>query len=51
LTVTEYDDEIAALAADDADLPAGRLTVSAARIQVSRGGQRGDGLLQHGYVL
>jgi len=28
-----YDDEIAALAADDADLPAGRLTVSAPRIQ------------------
>ncbi len=33
LTVTVYDDEIAALAADDADLPAGRLTVSAPRIQ------------------
>ena len=34
LPVTVYDDEIAALAADDADLPAGRLTVSAPRIQV-----------------
>jgi len=55
LTVTVYDDEIAALAADDADLPAGRqagrLTVSAARIQVFARGQRGDGLLQRGYVL
>ncbi len=48
LTVTVYDDEIAALAADDADLPAGRLTVSAARIQVFACGQRGDGLLQRG---
>lgn len=39
-TVTVYDDEIATLAADDAELPIGRLTVSAARFEVSRGGQR-----------
>jgi len=30
---------------------AGRLTVSAARIQVFARGQRGDGLVQRGYVL
>jgi hypothetical protein len=54
LTVTVYDDEIAALDADDADdadLPAGRLTVPAPRIKVFARGQRGDGLLQRGYGL
>jgi hypothetical protein len=34
LTVAVYDDKIATLAADDADLPIGRLTVSTARFQV-----------------
>jgi len=51
LTVMVHDGQIAALAADDADWPAGRLTVSAARIQVFARGQPGDGLIQRGHVL
>ena len=43
LTVTLVDDDIATPAADDADLPIGRLTLSA-RFDVCRGGERIGGL-------
>ena len=44
LIVTVVDEEIATPAADEADLPIGRLTLSPARFDVCRGGVRVVGL-------
>lgn len=51
LTVTVVDDDIATPAADDADLPIGKLTLSAARFEVCRGGVRVGDSVQRGYLL
>jgi len=42
LIVAVYYDEIATLAADNAAMPIGRLTGSAARFEVCRGGHHAD---------
>jgi hypothetical protein len=48
LTVTVVDDDIATPAADDADSPIGKLTLSAARFEVCRGGVRVGDSVQRG---
>jgi len=51
LTVTVSDDEIATLAADDVDVPIGRLTSLAVRFEVGRGVQRAMETLRRGYAV